>query len=232
MIDKKTLLLLALTATVSLAACDKKAEEPAAPVAEAPADKMEADKPAEPAAPVAEAPKADEAAQVGAPAVEFALTDEAGAEHKLSQYKGKIVVLEWTNPGCPFVARHYDKDTMAKSLEAMGSEEVVWLAIDSTKSVTADSAKEWKAKEGFPYPVLLDADGKVGKTYGAKTTPHMFVIDKEGKLAYSGAIDDDATGKVEKPRNYVLEAVQALKDGKAPEVSNTDPYGCSVKYAG
>lgn len=236
MIDKK--LLLALTATLALAACDKPAEKVEAPKAEAPAEvaKVEAEKPAEPAAAAPEAAKpAEEApvatATVGQPAPAFALMDEAGAEHKLEQYKGKIVVLEWTNPGCPFVVRHYDKDTMANSFKTTGADDVVWLAVDSTKSVTADSAKSWKTAEGFPYPVLLDADGKIGKAYGAKTTPHMFVLDKEGKLAYSGAIDDDPTGKAEKPRNYVLDAVQALKDGKAPEVPSTDPYGCSVKYA-
>lgn len=230
MIDKK--LLLALTATLALAACDKPAEKVEAPKAEAPAEvaKIEAEPAAaDPVKPAEEAPVA--AATVGQPAPAFTLQDEAGLEHSLDKYKGKIVVLEWTNPGCPFVVRHYDKDTMANSFKTTGADDVVWLAVDSTKSVTADSAKTWKTAEGFPYPVLLDADGKIGKAYGAKTTPHMFVLDKEGKLAYSGAIDDDPTGKAEKPRNYVLDAVQALKNGNAPEVPSTDPYGCSVKYA-
>jgi peroxiredoxin len=236
MLDKKTPLLLALTATLWLAACDKKAEAPAsAPKAEAPAEpaKIEADQHADGrgAAAPAQLPAAT-TAEIGKPAPQFTLTDEAGTEHKLEQYKGKIVVLEWTNPGCPFVVRHYDKDTMVKSLETAGKDDVVWLAIDSTKTVTADAAKQWKAKEGLPYPVLLDADGKIGKTYGAKTTPHMYVIDRDGNLAYSGAIDDDKEGKADKPRNYVIEAVEALKAGKTPEVPSTEPYGCSIKYAG
>jgi peroxiredoxin len=208
--------------------CDK--DKPAEANAEAPAADaqnqgaaIQADKPAE-AAPA-------QKAQIGKPAPDFTLTDEAGTEHKLSQYKGKIVVLEWTNPGCPYVVRHYDKKTMATTFEKSGSDDVVWLTVDSTKSVTADEAKKWKEKEGFPYPVLLDASGATGKVYGAKTTPHMYVIDKDGNLQYNGAIDDDPKGSNENPRNYVHEAIQALKDGKNPEVPATDPYGCSVKYA-
>lgn len=168
---------------------------------------------------------------VGKPAADFTLKDETGKEHKLSAYKGKIVVLEWTNPECPYVVRHYDKkaDTMSKTQKASG-DDVVWLAVDSSNFVKADAAAKWKKEKGFAYPVLLDANGATGRTYGAKTTPHMFVIDKEGKLAYSGAIDDNPRGDKKEAKNYVLSAVKSLKEGKKVEVSETKPYGCSVKY--
>lgn len=171
-------------------------------------------------------------AAIGAPAPEFALKDEAGKEHKLSDYKGKIVVLEWTCSTCPYVERHYAAKTMAKTHEAVGKDDVVWLAIDSTKTVKPEANAEWKSKEGFAYPVLTDASGEVGKLYGAKTTPHMYVIDAKGNLAYSGAIDDDVRGKSEAPKNYVIETVNALKKGEKVPASETKPYGCSVKYAG
>ncbi len=172
------------------------------------------------------------AAKIGAPAPAFTLKDEAGKEHKLADYKGKIVVLEWTCATCPYVERHYKAKTMAKTHEAVGKDDVVWLAIDSTKTVKAEANAEWKAKEGFAYPVLTDASGAVGKLYGAKTTPHMYVIDAKGNLAYSGAIDDDVRGKNEKAKNYVIETVNALKKGEKVPASETKPYGCSVKYAG
>lgn len=173
--------------------------------------------------------EAKEMAKVGEAAPDFTLTDQAGEEHTLADYKGKIVVLEWTNPDCPYVKRHYKEKTMTESA-ASGGEEVAWLAVDSSNFVTAESAETWREEHSIPYPILLDADGKVGQTYAAKTTPHMYVIDKEGVLRYSGAIDDNKTGKNEDPTNYVDAAVGALKEGKEVEVSETKPYGCSVKY--
>jgi peroxiredoxin len=170
-------------------------------------------------------------AKVGEAAPAFTLKDESGKEHSLAQYKGKIVVLEWTNPGCPFVQRHYTADTMDKTRAGLDAQKVVWLAIDSTNSNTPDKSKDWKKKEGFAYPVLQDASGQVGKAYGARTTPHMFVIDEKGIVRYMGAIDDDPRGKNASAKNHVLTTVQALVGGKPVATSSTEPYGCSVKYS-
>ena len=170
------------------------------------------------------------AAEVGKPAPAFTLKDESGKEHSLAQYKGKVVVLEWTNPDCPFVQRHYAADTMQTTFKGLDASKVVWLSVDSTASHDAASAKAWKAKEGQPFPVLLDSDGKVGKAFGARTTPHTFVIDEKGVLRYAGAIDDDPRGNNKAPTNYVKTAVDAVLTGKPVPASTTQPYGCSVKY--
>lgn len=167
--------------------------------------------------------------KVGSAAPAFALKDEAGKPHDLSQYKGKIVVLEWTNPECPFVQRHYEAETMKKTHQALGSE-VVWLAVDSTEHNTADKSAAWKKAKALGYPILQDADGKVGKLYGAKTTPHLYVIDEKGLLRYGGAIDDDPRGISKTPVNHVKAAVESIKAGKAVAQPATQPYGCSVKY--
>ena len=174
---------------------------------------------------------AADTAQVGKPAPAFTLKDETGKEHSLSQYKGKVVVLEWTNPGCPFVQRHYTAGTMQKTLAGFDAKKVVWLAVDSTSSNTPDKSAAWKKTEGFGYPVLQDASGTVGKAYGAKTTPHMYVIDEQGVVRYAGAIDDDPRGnKKEGTTNHVKTAVDALLSGKPVPAATTEPYGCSVKY--
>ncbi len=173
---------------------------------------------------------AAETAQVGQPAPAFTLKDESGKEHSLAQYKGKVVVLEWTNPECPFVKRHYEADTMIKTRAGFDSQKVVWLAVDSTASNTPEKSAAWKKAEGLAYPVLQDASGTVGRAYAAKTTPHMYVIDAQGVLRYAGAIDDDPRGKNEKDTNYVKTAVDALLTGKPVPASTTAPYGCSVKY--
>ncbi|ATB29448.1 thioredoxin family protein [Melittangium boletus] len=174
---------------------------------------------------------AADTAQVGKPAPAFTLKDEAGKEHSLSKYKGKIVVLEWTNPGCPFVQRHYTANTMQKTFGGFDSSKVVWLAVDSTASNTPDKSAAWKKEKGFSFPVLQDPSGKVGKEYGAKTTPHMYVIDDKGVVRYAGAIDDDARGnKTADTTNYVKTAVDALLSGKDVPTATSEPYGCSVKY--
>jgi len=108
---------------------------------------------------------------IGKPAPAFSGVDETGAKHTLADYKGKAVVLEWTNPDCPFVARHYEADTMEKLAAALGAKEVVWLAVNSTWTNTADATKEWKSEQGFTYATLQDNDGTIGHAYGAKTTP-------------------------------------------------------------
>ena len=173
------------------------------------------------------------AAEVGDPAPAFTLKDEVGGSHALDQYRGKIVILEWTNPECPFVQRHYGGKTMQRTLATLGGKDgkkVVWLAVDSTSHNTPAKSKAWKAEQGFPYPVLQDATGDVGHAYGAKNTPHMFVIDEKGVLRYAGAIDDDPRGRNTTPTNYVEKAVNALATGKAVSPSTSDPYGCTVKY--
>jgi peroxiredoxin len=174
---------------------------------------------------------AADTAEVGKPAPAFTLKDDAGKEHSLAQYKGKVVVLEWTNPECPFVQRHYQADTMQKTQAGFDAKKVVWLTVDSSAHHTPDTAKAFKKDEGVTNPVLLDTAGTVGKAYGAKTTPHMYVIDAEGVLRYAGAIDDDPRGKAQKaPTNYVKTAVDALLGGKPVPTPTTQPYGCSVKY--
>jgi peroxiredoxin len=171
-------------------------------------------------------------AEVGQPAPTFALRDEAGVQRSVAEYRGKVVVLEWTNPECPFVQRHYASKTMQKTLAALGGTQVVWLAIDSTYSNTPEKSAAWKKEQGFPYPVLQDPSGTVGHAYGAKTTPHMFVIDAQGVVRYAGAIDDDPRGRSSTPTNYVRQAVEAVETGKSVPATTSVPYGCSVKYKG
>jgi peroxiredoxin len=173
---------------------------------------------------------AADGAEIGKPAPAFKLKDEAGKEHSLAQYQGKIVVLEWTNPGCPYVQRHYKANTMSNTLKGFDANKVVWLAVDSTASNTPDKSAAWKKERGFTYAVLQDPEGTVGKAYGARTTPHMYVIDEKGVLRYMGAIDDDPRGKADKPSNHVKTTVDALLTGKPVPASTTEAYGCSVKY--
>jgi peroxiredoxin len=180
-------------------------------------------------APAAKA-EAPTTAAVGQKAPAFTLVDQNGAKHSLAQYAGKTVVLEWINPGCPFVKRHYTANTMETLQKTYGAKGVVWLAINSTASNTAADSKKFISEEKLAYPTLLDNDGTVGHLYGARTTPHMFVIDGSGVVRYAGAIDDDAAGKSKAPKNLVAAALDAVLAGKAPAVSSTEPYGCSVKY--
>ncbi len=179
------------------------------------------------------------AVEIGKPAPEFTLKDTNGTEHSLSDFKGKIVVLEWLNHNCPFVKKHYSGGNMQGMQEKYTGKDVVWLSINSANPEhndykSAEESNKLTEKHGAkPTAIILDEDGKVGKMYGAKTTPHMYVIDKEGKLAYMGAIDskkstnaDDIAGAT----NYVAAAVDALLEGKAIETASTQPYGCGVKY--
>jgi peroxiredoxin len=167
------------------------------------------------------------AAKVGQPAPDFELKDLAGNVHKLSDLKDKIVVLEWWNQDCPVcrAAMPGMKD-LSKQLAEKG---VVWLAIDSTNYQTVENNKKYAEKEGIPYAILMDTDGTVGRAYGAKTTPHMFVVNK-GTLAYAGAIDNGSASK-KGDRSYVAEAVEEILAGKPVTLSETKPYGCSVKYS-
>lgn len=172
---------------------------------------------------------AAETPRVGAEAPTFELADEEGVKHDLASYRGRTVVLEWTNPSCPYVKRHYRADTMEKLAKRYDSG-VVWLAVNSTWSNEPEDTRSWKKEQGFAYATLQDADGKLGRLYGATTTPDMFVIDPDGVLRYAGAIDDDPRGKSESPDNYVDGALQALMAGANPDPSQTRAYGCSVKY--
>jgi peroxiredoxin len=161
----------------------------------------------------------------------FTLKDTEGKSHSLSDYKGKIVVLEWTNPGCPFVQRHLKAQTTNNLEKKYDGKDVVFLKIDSTKSVTPESENKSIEESKVGQPVLLDADGTVAREYGAKTTPHVFVIDKSGKIAYNGAYDDDPQGeKGQNALNYVDDALAKITSGGQPKIAHTTSYGCSVKY--
>ncbi len=169
-------------------------------------------------------------------APDFALKNYDGNEVKLSDYKGKIVVLEWFNYECPFCKYHYDDTTtmidMAKKYSAHG---VVWLAINSTAHQTTELNQEFAQTHNIAFPILDDRSGEVGHKYGATNTPQMFVINKEGKIAYEGAIDNAPLGKIlddgKEEINYVANALDELLAGKEISVSKTKPYGCTVKYA-
>jgi peroxiredoxin len=176
---------------------------------------------------------------VGSKAPDFSVTDSNGKSQSISQYKGKYVVLEWFNPGCPFVKKHYGSDNMQKLQEEFTGKGVVWLTIDSSApgkegNLSSDEAKakikEWKMRSSA---VLLDADGKAGQAYGAKNTPHMFIIDPDGKIIYEGAIDSKASpnpADIPSSTNYVRVALDEAMGGKKVSNPNTKPYGCSVKY--
>jgi len=182
---------------------------------------------------------ADDEVKVGSAAPAFSLKDVNGKTHNLADYKGKFVVLEWFNEGCPFVKKHYTSGNMQKLQKEYVGKDVVWLSINSSAEgeqghMTPETAPktigDWKMDST---KVLLDHDGKVGKMYGAKTTPHMFVIDKEGKLVYQGAIDSKSsanTADIEGAENYVKVALDSSMAGKPVATSSTKPYGCSVKY--
>jgi peroxiredoxin len=176
---------------------------------------------------------------VGTAAPDFSLTDSKGKTQTVSQYKGKYVVLEWFNPECPFVKKHYGSGNMQKLQEEITAKGVVWLSVDSSAPglegyLTAEQAEkkiaEWKTKQTA---LVLDPDGKAGRSYGAKNTPHMFVINPEGKIVYEGAIDSKATpspSDIASSTNYVKVALEESMGGKTVSTANTKPYGCSVKY--
>jgi peroxiredoxin len=172
------------------------------------------------------------AAEVGSKAPEFSLANYDGKTVNLSDYKGKIVVLEWFNYECPFVKYHYEKaNTMIELPDKYKDKGVMWLAINSTAHQTTEGNKEFAEKHKVGYPILDDRTGKVGHLYGAITTPHMFIIDAKGNIAYNGAIDNSPMGKEANVINYVDKALEELTSGKEVSTTNTKPYGCTVKYA-
>jgi hypothetical protein len=175
----------------------------------------------------------------GAAAPDFTLTDTSGASHKLSDFKGKTVVLEWVNHGCPFVVKHYVKGNMQGLQADYTSKDVVWLSICSSAEGKQGyfTAQEWQKlnaeKGGKATAILLDAEGTVGKLYGAKTTPHMYVINAEGTLVYQGAIDDKPSTEsddIPGAKNYVKAALDEVLAGQPVTTGQTKPYGCGVKY--
>ena len=176
---------------------------------------------------------------VGTAAPEFSLPDSNGKTHSLAEYKGKYVVLEWFNPECPFVKKHYGSDNMQKLQGEYTAKGVVWLTIDSNApgtegNISGDQANKimtsWKTKQTA---LLLDPESKVARIYGAKNTPDMIVINPEGKIVYEGAIDSKASpnpADIPSSTNYVKSALDESLAGKAVSNPTTKPYGCSVKY--
>ena len=230
-----------LAFTVQAFAQDKKADphKPAdAPKPAAPAKAEPAKPAAEPAKPPATTTTktttttetTTTVAAIGKPAPDFNLKDVSGKDVKLADSKGKIVVLVWGNADCPAFGRVAKGKILDKTFAGLKDKNVVWYTIDSSATATADAAKKFATDNAVPGAYLLDPTGATGKAYGAKTTPHAFVIDAKGNMAYMGALDDDAQGGKEKVRNYVTEAVEALAKGSAVATATTDPYGCSVKY--
>jgi peroxiredoxin len=178
------------------------------------------------------------AAPAGSPAPSFTVKDLNGNPVNLADYKGRTVVLEWSNFGCPFVQKHYRSGNM-QSLQAKYGSDAVWLTVNSTNRSSSDYEEPAKLStelrdfHAAPAKYLMDDSGAIGTAYGAKTTPHMFVIDPAGKVVYNGAIDDKRStdlADVKTAKNYVAAALDELKAGKPVTVSSTTPYGCSVKY--
>lgn len=178
-------------------------------------------------------------AKLNESAPEFKLTDSNGSEHSLSDFADKIVVLEWINYDCPFVKKHYDSKNMQSLQEKYTEKDVIWLAICSSNkgkqgNFSVEEINKRSKNHGAKFTAyLIDEDGTVGKMYGAKTTPHMYIIDKSGMLVYAGGIDDKATtdiDDIQDSKNYVATALDELLAGKEVSVQSSTPYGCSVKY--
>jgi hypothetical protein len=179
------------------------------------------------------------AAAPGTAAPGFTITDTAGKSVRLADYKGKHVVLEWTNPECPFVRKHYTSGNMQGLQKEWGAREVVWLAVNSTNTSsgeykTPDEMGSWMRTQGAaPAATLIDGTSAAGRAYGARTTPHMFIVDPAGNLIYQGAIDDKRSANpadAKTANNYVRTALTEALAGKPVSVASTTPYGCSVKY--
>ncbi len=180
------------------------------------------------------------AAAVGQPAPAFTAVDAAGKTVALADYKGKHVVLEWVNPGCPYVRKHYDSANMQGTQKGATAQGVVWLAVNSTAPDAGDyktpaAMAQWmQDHKAAASATLMDGDGKIGRAYGARTTPHMYVVDPAGTLVYAGAIDDKPTanvGDIAGATNHVKVALAESLSGKPVSTPSTRAYGCSVKYS-
>lgn len=178
-------------------------------------------------------------ATVGQPAPAITAVDTAGKSVSLADFKGRHVVLEWVNPGCPFVQKHYDAGNMQATQKDATGRGAVWLAVNSTAVTASDYRKPadmaaWmRQHNAAATATLMDADGKVGRAYGARTTPHMYVVDPKGVLVYAGAIDSKATARasdIATATNHVRAALDETLAGKPVSVASTRPYGCSIKY--
>lgn len=176
---------------------------------------------------------------IGQPAPDFVATDTRGQQHKLSDFAGKFVVLEWTNPGCPFVQKHYNSGNMPATQKSATAKGVVWLSINSTERASSDymqpaALDSWlKERKAVPTATLMDPDGAIGQAYGARTTPHMFIIDPKGVLVYAGGIDSIASARqedIKSATNYVNQALVEAFGGKPISAATTRAYGCSIKY--
>jgi hypothetical protein len=185
-------------------------------------------------------PAAAQSAAVGQPAPAFELTDTRGKAVKLSDFKGKHVVLEWTNPGCPFVVKHYGSQNMQALQKESTAKGVVWLSISSTSPGHGDYlapaalAGKYQGWGAAPTAMLMDDNGQAGRAYAARTTPHMYVIDPKGVLVYAGGIDDKRSANpedVKTAKNFVRAALADSLTGKPVATPTATPYGCSVKYA-
>lgn len=176
----------------------------------------------------------------GQPAPNFRATDTAGKQVSLADFKGKYVVLEWNNPGCPFVQKHYDSGNMQSLQKRYGADNVAWLSINSTAESSSDYmppaklAAWFKQHNSAPSAILMDQNGDVGRAFGAKVTPHMYIIDPNGTLVYAGAIDDKRStnvADVKTATNYVTAALSEAKSGKPIAKNSTSAYGCTIKYS-
>lgn len=220
-------------ATSVLAAPPKApATAPKAPTATTPPAKQAPASPSKAAMPAMTAPK------IGAPAPVFLGVDIDGAKHSLADFKGKIVVLEWFNPECPFVKRSFDNKVAVNTYNQYKGKDVVWVLVNSgapgQQGNGIEKNKQAKATWGFDFPIIADEAGVIGHMYGATNTPQMFIIGKDGTLMYAGAVDNDNAGdKFGKPGyvNYVDQALKQIIAGETVTQSQTKPYGCSVKYA-
>ena len=180
------------------------------------------------------------AASVGQPAPAFSAVDTSGKTVSLADFKGKTVVLEWVNPGCPFVQKHYSSANMQGTQKEAAAKGVVWLAVNSTSTDAGDyktpaAMAQWmQAQRASATATLMDSDGKVGRAFGARTTPHMFVVDPAGKLIYAGGIDSKASANpadIAGATNYIKAGLTETLAGKPISAATTQPYGCSIKYS-
>ena len=179
------------------------------------------------------------AARVGQPAPDFSLPDTGGKAVRLADFRGRFVVLEWTNPGCPFVRKHYESGNMGATQKLARDQGVAWLAINSTETASGDYLEpprlaDWlKQHQGVPTAVLMDPEGTTGRAYDAKTTPHLYIVDPQGMLVYAGGIDSIASARVsdiEKATNHVKAALADIAAKRPIAQAVTKPYGCTIKY--
>ena len=179
------------------------------------------------------------AARVGQPAPDFSLPYTGGKAVRLADFRGRFVVLEWTNPGCPFVRKHYESGNMGATQKLARDQGVAWLAINSTETASGDYLEpprlaDWlKQHQGVPTAVLMDPEGTTGRAYDAKTTPHLYIVDPQGMLVYAGGIDSIASARVsdiEKATNHVKAALADIAAKRPIAQAVTKPYGCTIKY--